>query len=859
LTRIVDAARPKAAPEGPALQIESAIEPQDLTVLPPDAAAWFTIIVPTRNEEGSIHPLLTSLADSLNGIPAEVLFVDDSGDGTPEMIRHAARECGLAVRLLHRPAGSRQGGLGGAVVAGLKHARGAWAVVMDGDLQHPPELVARLVQIGQSRQLDLVAGTRYTGSGASDGLAGGYRRAVSGLATRLTKAAFPRRLSRLSDPMSGFFAVRLAALDLGRLDPIGFKILLELMIRQPRLRVAEVPFVFGTRIAGESKASVREGLRFVRHVLRLRLLVLRSQVRRSSTTDRTGRLARLAAFGAVGATGVAVNTGALWLFSEHVVHPHYLIAAVLATEVSTSWNFVLTEKFVFRGPKPGSLPGRGVRFFLLNHLALLPRLPLLALLVGVFSANLLVANVITLALLFLVRFVVADSAIYAKPDEHIVEKQPMRITVDLTGVQRPTESRAADAQSRQPANGRPVSATSRYLPYRYSIDGVLSVGSQVPLKELEYFRAQWLGNDVDLSIRIGEVGRGPRTRALMTQHVAPAGVSYSEHFGRLGANFRVEIGNKIEVTCSPTLARSPHVLYTNVIEALLRFIAVSRGVILLHSACLELDGRGLLLSARTDTGKTGSVLKLLREHGAKFLSDDMTILHPDGHATCFPKPLTISHHTLRAVQAGDLTAAEWRRLKLQSRLHSKEGRNFGLVLAGLNIPIMGINSLTQRIVPPPKYNVDRLVDCKVVRNVQVDNLFVIERGEPVLADIPFEEAIQTLVENTDDAYGFPPFRQMAPSIVIGDDDYAELRRKEREILIQAMSNIRVRRLGSNTFSWADDIAALLGATKDEQASDEPAKAEQATDEPAEPAERPAAERPAAVPPVAGPVVLPAPA
>jgi hypothetical protein len=333
----------------------------------------------------------------------------------------------------------------------------------------------------------------------------------------------------------------------------------------------------------------------------------------------------------------------------------------------------------------------------------------------------------------------------------------------------------------------------------------------------------------------------------MTQHVAPAGVSYSEHFGRLGANFRVEIGTKIEVTCSPALARSPHVLYTNVIEALLRFIAVSRGVILLHSACLELDGRGLLLSARTDTGKTGSVLKLLREHGARFLSDDMTILHPDGHATCFPKPLTISHHTLRAVQAGDLTAAEWRRLKLQSRLHSKEGRNFGMVLAGLNIPIMGVNSLTQRIVPPPKYNVDRLVECSVIRNIQIENLFVIERTEPVLEDIPFDEAIETLVANTDDAYGFPPFRQMAPSIVIGDDDYAELRRKEREILVQAMQNIRVRRLGSNTFSWAEDIARLLrdGATDLAQ--------------PPAIADRPAAERPVPEPPVSGPAVLPAPA
>jgi hypothetical protein len=131
----------------------------------------------------------------------------------------------------------------------------------------------------------------------------------------------------------------------------------------------------------------------------------------------------------------------------------------------------------------------------------------------------------------------------------------------------------------------------------------------------------------------------------------------------------------------------------------------------------------------------------------------------------------------------------------------------------MNIPIMGVNSLTQRIVPPPKYNVDRLVECRIIRNTKVDNLFVIERGEPVLADIPFAEAIQTLVENTDDAYGFPPFRQMAPSIVMGADDYAELRNKERAILASAMANIRIRRLGSNNFSWAEDIAALLASER----------------------------------------------
>jgi hypothetical protein len=254
------------------------------------------------------------------------------------------------------------------------------------------------------------------------------------------------------------------------------------------------------------------------------------------------------------------------------------------------------------------------------------------------------------------------------------------------------------------------------------------------------------------------------------------------------------------------------VLYTNVIEALLRFLAVSKGSILLHSACMELNGRGFLLSARTDTGKTVTVLRMLREQGALFLSDDMTILDSDGLARCFPKPLTISHHTLRAVQVGDLTPAEWRRLRVQSRLHSKEGRDFAMLLARLNIPIMGFNSMTQRIIPPPKYMVDRLVDCTIATRTRVNNLFVIERGAPALYEIDPEPALETLVINTDDAYGFPPFREMAPSIVIGADDYAELRRKERAIMMSAMRNVRVRGIASDDFSWADRIAELLGAS-----------------------------------------------
>jgi dolichol-phosphate mannosyltransferase len=316
--------------------------------------------------------------------------------------------------------------------------------------------------------------------------------------------------------------------------------------------------------------------------------------------------------------------------------------------------------------------------------------------------------------------------------------------------------------------------------------------------------------EVDIAIRVGDVGgRAPRRRAAMTEYTAPAAVRYEEHLGRAGANFRVYLEEPISVEVGPLLARSSHVVYTNIIEPLLRFVMVARGRMLLHSACVELGGTGVMLSALTDTGKTGTVLRLLRKYGGRFLSDDMTVIDAYGNAFCFPKPLTISAHTLRAVRADDLTQSEWRRLQFQSRLHSKGGRSIGIALSRFNLPIMGINAFTQILVPPPKYTVDRLVPCQMASSTRVSELFVIERGKPRLAVLDHESALEQLIVNTDDAYGFPPFRYLAPVITIGGRDYHELRHAERDILASFLGHLRIRTLASDTFGWADDIPHLI--------------------------------------------------
>jgi dolichol-phosphate mannosyltransferase len=770
------------------------------------------VIVPTRNESGNVAPLVARLDQALGDMDAEIVFVDDSSDTTPDAIRSTAAMSVRPVRLLHRTAKDRVGGLGGAVLAGLRTVHSDWVVVMDGDLQHPPEVVPDLVREAERSYADLVVASRYVGSGTPSGLSTAIRRRVSGGANRLARMVFPLRLADCTDPMSGFFVVRRESIDLDRLRPRGFKILLETIARSPRLKLAEVPFVFDERHSGESKASLTEGLLFLRKLAGLRVASIFGR--------HSAAVARAVGFAAVGSTGIIVNSVALWAFVS-VIGTNVLLGAALATQFSTSWNYLFTDWLIFTGPKRSSGWVRFLGFAVVNNVVLLLRLPVLSWLVHSGALGYLMANLVTLIAAFVVRFLIADRFLF-RPGVQMKHRSNTQPWGDPTAVSPAT---APPESGTVVTSGRPVELVidlrSRrsstcdtdpepLLPFRYDVHGIVTIGSPVILKELESFRSQHLRGPLDIEIRAGIVGDGRwRRRTRVTQYPsAPAAAWYEEHLGRHGADFSVEMGDTIQVVVGPMLMRSPHVLYTNIIEALLRFVMVSRGYMLLHAACLELDGRGVMMSALTDTGKTGTILRLLRENESKFLSDDMTILSPDGTALTYPKPLTISQHTLRAVNAGDLTKKEWRRLKLQSRLHSKEGRGIGSRLGDMNVPIMSMNAFTQYVVPPPKYDVDRLVPCEKTRSVHVQDLFIIERNEYALSELDASTLVDELIVNTDDAYGFPPFRYFAPALVIDGMGYEELRAEERKILASALTGVRARRLATPDFSWADRIPAL---------------------------------------------------
>jgi dolichol-phosphate mannosyltransferase len=359
-----------------------------------------SLVIPTFNESGNIPALLARISAVLPAADTEIVIVDDSTDDTPAVIAAAAARCPIPIRIHHRQ--EPTGGLGGAVVEGLRMARGAWLVVMDADLQHPPEAVADLVAAGIRDGADLVVASRYTPGGSSSGLAGGYRHLVSQGSRLLTKLLFRTALIQLSDPMSGFFAVRASSLELADLRPLGYKVLLELVVRNRPGRVVEIPYTFAPRHAGQSKSTLAEGLRFLRHLARLRL---------------DGQL-RMLGYAAIGTSGLAPNLAALYLLSG-VLGVHHLIAAVLANQVAIAWNFTLTDLLLFRHRRHHrSLLGRVWRFLLLGNADLVLRLPSVAVLVGSGHINYLKANLLALGVSVVIRFLVLDRLVYLRRPSH---------------------------------------------------------------------------------------------------------------------------------------------------------------------------------------------------------------------------------------------------------------------------------------------------------------------------------------------------------------------------------------------------------------------------------------------------------
>lgn len=229
-----------------------------------------TILLPTYNEANNVPPLLRALNAALDGTghDYEILIVDDSSDRTPQVIRSMMKTY-PAVRLIHRAKKDRTG-LATAFVKGFKEASGKYILCMDSDLQHPPEVVPRLVEAIENSDSDIIVATRYRSGGGADGLGTLYRKFASHVCRVLSWIFLPQT-RKTTDPGSGFFIMKkelIAEVSFGGLR--GFKILVDILSRTPWSQVSEVPYVFRKRENEESKATLKQGYQFILHLLHLR-------------------------------------------------------------------------------------------------------------------------------------------------------------------------------------------------------------------------------------------------------------------------------------------------------------------------------------------------------------------------------------------------------------------------------------------------------------------------------------------------------------------------------------------------------------------------------------------------------------
>jgi dolichol-phosphate mannosyltransferase len=288
-----------------------------------------SVVIPTKNEAGNVEPLLARLNVALAGIAWEAIFVDDnSTDGTPELLTRIAQG-DRRVRLIRR-IGRR--GLSSAVVEGALASTTPIIAVIDADLQHDEKILPDLYRAIADGGHELAIGTRYAANGSTGDWAED-RLKISRFATAL---ASPILKTRLSDPMSGFFAVRRdVLLDAApRLSTIGYKILLDLVASYPRpLKVAEVGYTFGTRQHGESKLDEMVALEYLE-------LLLDKAIGRFVPV-------KLVQFGAIGLLGVGVHLALLYL-ALNMVGASFSTSQAVAVVGAMTFNFALNNKFTYR-------------------------------------------------------------------------------------------------------------------------------------------------------------------------------------------------------------------------------------------------------------------------------------------------------------------------------------------------------------------------------------------------------------------------------------------------------------------------------------------------------------------------------
>jgi dolichol-phosphate mannosyltransferase len=320
-----------------------------------------SIIIPTYNEANNIIKLLESIDydDDLSNHKLKVVVVDDnSPDGTADLAKKYSEERKYSdhginsITVVRR---SEKRGLSSAILDGIAHASSEIIVVMDADFSHPLALIPRMVeQFIYSKDVDLVVASRY----ASGGRIRGWnlkRRLISLGATKIAQIGLG--VKKVKDPMSGFFAVRRSVMNTIRFDAIGYKILLEILVKANLRSIVELPYTFIDRREGSSKLSNLTIIQYLQACRRLSLhkhrkmkdndgIIADNIIEEEKST--VGRLAKkVGKFYLVGASGLLVNYSTSFLIGRQLLEMYYLHATALGIALSILSNFFLNKLWTF--------------------------------------------------------------------------------------------------------------------------------------------------------------------------------------------------------------------------------------------------------------------------------------------------------------------------------------------------------------------------------------------------------------------------------------------------------------------------------------------------------------------------------
>lgn len=304
---------------------------------------FLSIIVPTFKEVGNLRPLITRIAAVMDKVsmPYELIVVDDdSQDGSSEIINELA-EKDYPVHIITRIA---ERGLSTAVIHGFNEAKGDVLVCMNADLSHPPEVLLCLIKVFEDSKVEFAIGSRYVPGASTAESWGMFRWLNSKIATMLA-----RPFTNVKDPMAGFFMLPRSVFKRARsLNPIGYKIGLELIAKCSCHNIVEVPINFENRTYGQSKLNIREQFNYIKHLKRL-------------WDFKLGDLSYFFQFCIVGSTGMIVD---LFMYSFLlVVEVPLPLARALSIWVAMTWNFWLNRRLTFSYSRKGKILQQYIKFF----------------------------------------------------------------------------------------------------------------------------------------------------------------------------------------------------------------------------------------------------------------------------------------------------------------------------------------------------------------------------------------------------------------------------------------------------------------------------------------------------------------